>query len=53
MALFRCGSCLNEYEDHYPEQDTCIICNRGLIRIVTETLGQDGPAEGHRSADVE
>ena len=53
MSLFRCNTCLKEYEDYYPEHDTCIKCNSGLIRIVTEALGQDDTAKEHRSADVE
>ena len=35
MALFQCGSCHAVYDDHYPTDDTCIKCNKGLIRLIT------------------
>jgi len=35
MALFRCATCLTVYEDHYPPDDICIKCNKGLIRVTT------------------
>jgi hypothetical protein len=35
MAQFNCNRCKQVYEDHYPADDTCIKCKRGLIQIVT------------------
>lgn len=37
MALFRCNSCKQVYEDYYPTDDNCLMCNRGTITIVTST----------------
>ena len=34
MTLFRCDSCHAVYEDHYPVDDTCTKCNKGLVRII-------------------
>ena len=34
MALFKCNSCNQEYEDYYPPDDTCIKCNKGTIHII-------------------
>lgn len=36
MAKFRCTRCEQEYEDYYPPDDTCLICNKGTVRIVLE-----------------
>jgi hypothetical protein len=35
MALFKCNSCNQQYEDYYPPDDTCIKCNKGTIHIIT------------------
>jgi len=35
MALFKCNSCNQEYEDYYPPDDICTKCNKGHIRIIT------------------
>jgi len=34
MALFKCNSCNQEYEDYYPPDVTCIKCNKGTINII-------------------
>lgn len=34
MALFKCNRCKAVYEDHYPPDDSCSQCNKGLIRII-------------------
>lgn len=34
MAIFRCNRCKQVYEDHYPPDDTCIKCKKGLVRII-------------------
>ena len=45
MALFRCGACHAVYEDHYPPDDSCLKCKRGLIRIVPDTSNIIHPKE--------
>ena len=37
MALFKCSSCQEVYEDYYPPDDTCRFCNKAAIRIVTQS----------------
>jgi hypothetical protein len=37
MALFKCSSCQQVYEDYYPPDDTCLKCNKASIRIITQT----------------
>jgi len=39
MALFRCSRCQTVYEDYYPSDDTCLKCNQGTIRIITNQGG--------------
>ena len=34
MALFKCNSCNQQYEDYYPPDDICIKCNKGTIHII-------------------
>jgi hypothetical protein len=36
MALFKCNTCHQEYEDYYPPDDTCLKCKQGFIRIVVK-----------------
>jgi hypothetical protein len=36
MAMFKCNACIQEYEDYYPPDDTCLKCKRGTIRIIPE-----------------
>jgi hypothetical protein len=33
---FKCNSCGSVYEDHYPTDDSCVICNQGLVRLTGE-----------------
>jgi hypothetical protein len=37
MALFECATCHAVYSDFYPEDDSCLKCMQGLVRIVTDT----------------
>lgn len=34
MALFKCNSCQQVYEDYYPPDDSCLKCKSGTIRIM-------------------
>ena len=36
MSRFRCNACLEEYEDYYPPDDTCLKCKKGFVRIIIE-----------------
>ena len=40
MAYFRCHRCNSIYEDYYPPDDTRIKCNRGLVRIIEQTINE-------------
>lgn len=37
MAYFRCNSCNAVYQDYYPTDGNCLMCNRGTITIETST----------------
>src|SRR6266568_608547 len=37
MALFKCNTCNQEYEDYYPPDDCCLKCKKGTIRIITQS----------------
>lgn len=34
MPLFLCDSCHQTYVDYYPPDDSCMLCKKGLVRIV-------------------
>ena len=53
MAYFRCNVCNSVYEDYYPPDDTCIKCNRGLVRIIEETANEPDHQESDFSISKE
>lgn len=38
--IFKCGSCGSVYADHYPVDDTCAVCRKGLIRLTGEAVNK-------------
>jgi transposase-like protein len=37
---FKCNSCGSVYEDCYPTDDRCAVCNQGLVRLTGEPVNK-------------
>ena len=52
MSMFKCNKCNRVYVDYYPVDDTCIKCNRGIIKIVLVSISTSQSVQSQMSQNI-